>query len=112
MRIGTTPTHAFELPADIVSAVTKVRVIYKQGETIVLKKETDMLSGNTVSFKLTQEETLKFVPNEPVSLQVRVLTAAGDSLVSNIFSVTPFQCLEKLLICCSGYSVQPVGSFS
>ena len=94
MRMGTTPTHTFELPEELSGVVAKVRVIYKQGDSVVLKKETDAVQGNRISFKLTQKETLKFMPTAPVSLQVRALTTGGDSLASDIITVSVYQCLE------------------
>ena len=95
MRMGTTPTHIFTLPEELAGAIAKVRVIYKQQDAIVLKKEMEAVQSNVVSFKLTQEETLLFVPGEPVYIQVRVLTKEEESLVSNIFSVDVYRCLEN-----------------
>jgi hypothetical protein len=95
LRIGTTPTHIFELPADVACTVSKVRVIYKQNEKIVLRKETEKLEGESAVFKLTQEETLKFSYSDPVKIQVRVLTLGGDALASGIIIVSPYECLEN-----------------
>ena len=38
MRIGTTPTHTFELPSNL-GAIDKVRIAYAQGRDVVLTKE-------------------------------------------------------------------------
>lgn len=95
MRIGTTPTHTFTLPADMVGTVAKVRVIYKQNGAVVLTRDVDKLDGRDAVFKLTQEETLKFSSEAPVSIQLRVLTLAGDALTSNVMVVSPYVCLEN-----------------
>ena len=94
MRIGTTPTHTFTLPADVASTVAKVRVIYSQRDTVVLTKDVTQLTGNAVVLKLTQEETLKFHNRKPVDIQLRVLTTGNNSITSDIITVNPYACLE------------------
>lgn len=93
---GTTPTHYFTLPfsADIVA---NARIVYAQNERVVLKKELPdcECDGNVISVKLSQEETLLFDCNKPVEIQMRVLTNADDSLVSNINVVTVARCLDR-----------------
>ena len=95
MRMGTTPTHTFQLPEELSGKIAKVRVIYNQGDTTVLKKEINGIAGTVVSYRLSQEETLKFQPNKPVLLQMRALTLGGDSLVSDVITVSIHQCLEN-----------------
>ncbi len=84
MRRATTPTHTFTLPFDA-SMVSRFLLTYKQGAKIVLEKtEEDMtVDGNTWSVKLTQNETNRFTSASDVVVQVRVLTPAGDALVSD-----------------------------
>lgn len=85
---GTTPSHTFTLPfsADIIS---KMRIIYKQNDDIILVKTLDdcAVDGNTFSYKLTQEETLLFDSEIKVDIQVRVLTTGNDSLASRIYKI-------------------------
>lgn len=95
MRIGTTPTHTFTLPANIANTVSKVRVIYAQGNAVVLTKDVTQLTGNDVVLKLTQEETLKFHYRKPIEIQLRVLKDDGDVLSSDILTRSPYECLEK-----------------
>lgn len=95
MRIGTTPTHTFTLPTEIASKTAKVRVIYSQGNSVVVAKDVAKLTGNDVVVKLTQEETLKFHKRKPVDIQIRVLTTSGDALTSDIVTRTPYECLEN-----------------
>lgn len=95
MRIGTTPTHTFTLPAEIARIVAKARVVYSQIDKVVLTKEVTQLTGNDVVVKLTQEETLKFHNRKKVKIQLRVLTSGGDSITSDIIEMTPYMCLES-----------------
>lgn len=95
MRIGTTPTHTFTLPADIAGTASKVRVIYAQGNTSVLTKDITDLTGNAAVVKLTQEETLKFHQRKPVLIQLRVLTNSDDALTSDVMVKSAYECLEK-----------------
>lgn len=95
MRIGTTPTHTFTLPAEIAGAAEKVRVIYSQGDKKVLTKDVTELSGNDVIVKLTQEETLKFHQRKPIEIQLRVLTSDANALTSDIIIAQPYECLES-----------------
>ena len=95
MRIGTTPVHTFTLPREIAEQVAKVRAIYCQNGNVILKKETQELEGNHVVFKLTQEDTFLFSPDEMVQIQLRVLTKTGDALTSNVVVGEPYICLEN-----------------
>lgn len=90
---GTTPTHTFTLPFDSIM-IAKARIIYSQNDNIVLTK-TPTIDGNTLSVKLTQEDTFKLNPNHSVEIQVRVLTPGNDSLASEIIRVPVSRCLEE-----------------
>ena len=94
MRIGTTPTHTFTLPADVASNTAKVRVIYSQRDKVVLTKDVTELTGNDVVVNLTQEETLKFHHRKPVEIQLRVITTDGNAITSDIITENPYKCLE------------------
>jgi len=98
MRIGTTPTHTFTLPADIAAITAKARVVYSQCYNVVLTKEVTELSGNDVVINLTQEETLKFHNRKPVDIQLRLLTNTGEALTSDIITKTPYDCLERTVL--------------
>ena len=83
---GTTPTHIFTLPFET-TLVKGVKVTYAHNGDIVLEKETQdcKLEGNTVTLKLTQEETLLFENNQLVQVQIRLLLHNGDALCSIIY---------------------------
>ena len=95
MRQGTTPTHTFTIPFDT-GIVAKARVIYAQNNAVkIAKKEPDVKkTGNTISVKLTQEETLRLNHKFNTDIQLRILTNQGDSLVSDIITVSTEQCLS------------------
>lgn len=93
MRIGTTPTHTFTLPADIVSKVSKVRVIYSQGNRAVLTKDVSTLTGNNAVVNLTQEETMQFHDRKPIDIQLHLLTIGGNALTSDIITRQPYEFL-------------------
>ena len=69
---GTTPTITFDFPFDV-SETTKFRMYFIQGKNVVLTKdETDCtISGNSVSVKLTQQETYKFSEKKLVGYKAR-----------------------------------------
>lgn len=93
--IGTTPKHTFVLPFDE-SFISKVRVIYKQGMKVILKKETEDcdIEGNRVTVKLSQQETFLFDEDELVKIQIRVLTSGNESLKSYTIKKAVTECLD------------------
>lgn len=95
MRQGTTPTHTFTIPFDT-GVVAKARVLYAQNDAVkIVKKETDVeMSGNTITVRLTQEETLRLSHKHDTDIQLRIVTKQGDSLVSDIITVSTEQCLS------------------
>lgn len=99
MKRGTTPTHTFTLPFDT-SLLSVVRVIYAQlCKTVLVKTGEDLdLSGNTVTVRLSQEDTLLFNCSHPVEIQIRVATAAKDVLNSDIMRVPVGRCLESVVL--------------
>lgn len=95
MRRGTSPTHTFTLPFDT-NIVAKVRIIYAQRDVIkIVKKETDCeMSGNTISVKLTQADTLRLSCSLKTDIQLKVLTVSNDSFVSDIITRNTDKCLS------------------
>lgn len=93
MYRATTPTHTYKLPIQT-SDCKIIKVIYKQGETKIIKYYMDnieadgmTLDGDKVIIKLTQEETLMFNAKEPVRAQIRVLTNDDDAFASRRFRI-------------------------
>lgn len=96
---GSTPTHVFDLPIST-DSIKSLRITYVQGaKTILEKTEQDAsMGGESISVKLTQEETLGFEERCPVKIQLKVLTAGGDVLPSQIFTVPVEQVLNEEIL--------------
>ena len=96
---GTTPTHIFRLPFSVL-AIQDVRVIYAQRDEQILVKETAdcTLEGNRISVTLTQEDTFKFDHSKCVQIQLRVSTAGGQVLASQIKHIDVEKCLDSEVI--------------
>lgn len=93
---GTTPTHIFTLPFEA-KLISNIRIIYTQGDEQILVKEVKdcNIDGNTVTVRLTQEETFLFDCKKYVEIQVRVLTAEKDALNSDPIKVSVEKCLDN-----------------
>lgn len=101
----TTPLQEFIFEEDPQLNFTRIVISYSQKDKIILEKEKSDLefseptgynqSTYVASFRLTQEETAKFDPDDIVSIQVRVLTVDGNSLPSEIFECSVDDVLKK-----------------
>lgn len=91
---GTTPTHIFNVNVDL-SEAEVIYITYKQSESIVVEKEKAdcTVSGETISVKLTQEDTLKF-NTAPVEIQIRARFPDGSAIASNIMQTTVTRILK------------------
>lgn len=97
MRRYETPTHYIELPFDT-SMVAKARLVYSQNDVQILVKELSdcQCEGNTLSVRLTQEETALFDCKKMfVEVQLHILTTGNDSIVSDIEKVPVDKCLDN-----------------
>ena len=96
---GTTPTHKFNVDIDT-GLIDKLRISYEQNGKIVLWKEKKdcTLSGNTITTKLSQEETIEFDAPSNVRVQLHATTANGDSLVTKPVSVPVYILLDKVVL--------------
>lgn len=82
---GTTPVHTFLVDLDLTSAEV-IYVTYKQGRNILIEKEKDDLdvTAESLSFKLTQEDTLALKTAEVCEMQIRARFPDGTAVDSNI----------------------------
>lgn len=89
MRRATTPTHTFTLPFEA-SEIKALVISYEQCEKIVLEKRKNdvVLSGNTVSLTLKQEETNLFKCHHEIGIQMRVQLQDGNVLASDMATIT------------------------
>jgi hypothetical protein len=80
--------------------VEKVRVYYAQKDVLkITKTEADVeMDGNTISLRLTQEDTFLLEGNKMTLIQLRVVTKNGDSFVSDIVTVVTEQCLSDEVV--------------
>lgn len=97
----TTPTHTFTLP-EAAATYAEIQITYKQGETKVVKHAQDgtippgmSFDNKNVIIRLEQAETKRFKANDYASVQVRVLTAGGESHASQIFKCMIYQVLNE-----------------
>ena len=109
---ATTPTHIFTLPLAI-DTIRRCRVTYSQCGVNVLTRdvgiEVDDSSGmidlskagdneTMLTVKLSQTDTVKFADGRDVEIQVRVFTASGDALASEIICVSVNKILDDEVI--------------
>lgn len=97
---GTTPTLTFNLPM-AVSALSEYWVTVSQrydNIRIDRDKTTLTASGSSIVANLTQEETLRLVPDKPVYIQLRVLTSGGDAMASEAFKCSVADVLREEVI--------------
>ena len=87
MRRGTTPTHTFTTDIDLTDAEA-IYITYKQNDKTVIEKEkTDLtITEDSLTVKLTQNETLAFVLDVPVRMQIRARFADGTAVASQVMS--------------------------
>lgn len=96
---GTTPTHKFNIDIET-GLIDKLRISYEQNGKIVLSKEREdcTLTGNTITTKLSQEETIMFDAPGNVRIQLHATTASGDSMVTKPVSVPVYILLDKVVL--------------
>lgn len=96
---GTTPTLEFTIPFET-SLLAEAWVTLSQNKKVVLDKHLSecQCSGNVLTLKLTQEETLKLDCNCLTEIQLRVRTAGGDALASEIMVVSSNRILKDGVI--------------
>lgn len=85
MRRGTTPTHTFTTDIDLTDAEV-IFITYEQSGKAVMEKTADDLTitADSLTVKLTQEETLAFVLGKPVDMQIRARFADGTAVASQV----------------------------
>ena len=87
MRRGTTPTFKIKIDGIRIDELKSIYVTFKQYNTEITKRKEDVeIEENTISVKMSQEETLSFT-NGRVNVQIRGLTDMGIAIGSNIYSV-------------------------
>lgn len=95
MRIGTTPTHYFDVDIDT-SLIKTIKVTYKQCDEIVLVKRTEDCTIEKGRFytTLSQEDTFKFKHDKLVYIQIRLVMFDGKCPSSDVIVKDPYECLD------------------
>ena len=85
---GTTPTLSFTLSFDP-ALLAEAWITLQQSPTDTITKTLSdcEIVGNKLSFTLTQEETLKLIPNAQILIQMRVRFADGSASASQVIRV-------------------------
>lgn len=96
---GTTPKLEFALPFDV-DQIAESYITFVQNNSIVLDKALSdcQAEGNTLTVKLTQEETLKLSSGKAIEIQIRVRTKFDEALASNIIRVNTERILRDGVI--------------
>jgi hypothetical protein len=96
---GTTPTLEFVLPFDT-SLLAEAFVTLAQGGTVVVDKSLKdcNCSGDLLTVRLTQEDTLKLDDKINTEIQIRAKTVSGDAIASNITTVDTERILKDGVI--------------
>ena len=90
LQRGTTPVHSFTLPDDLKGVeLAALYITYAQSGTVRLEKTMDEVTvdSGVITVQLTQEDTLLFRAKATVRIQIRLRTAAGDALASDVIEV-------------------------
>ena len=82
---GTTPILHFTLPFEVSELSEYWITISQRYENIkIVKTSTDCTaSGSEITLMLTQEDTLKLMPDKPAYIQIRALTAEDDYAIAS-----------------------------
>ena len=81
---GTTPTIEIKTDIDLTPmAKVQLTIEDRKGNRLTINQEELTISEDTVTFQLSQKESLSLSPGR-VRLQLRVKTNDGDVLASNI----------------------------
>lgn len=99
MRRGSTPTQRFSVGMDLRGA-EKVYVTYSQAGANVIERTNDesmTIDSTSITFKLTQDETLKLHPGT-VEIQIKFKLADGTVGYSKIMHVPAERVLKDEVI--------------
>lgn len=98
--IGTTPTHIFNIDADLRGAV-EIWISYVQGRNVVLNKVLSdgiSVTEDTLTVVLTQVDTLRFRDSSPVKIQIRARFPNGEAVKSSVINTTADEILKRGVI--------------
>ena len=96
---GTTPTLEFVIPFSV-DQIAELFVSMAQNNKVVIDKDFDEceLSGNKITVRLSQDDTLNFDDSINTEIQVRIRTIDGNALASKIIVVDTGRILKDGVI--------------
>lgn len=98
MRKGTTPSLTFKLPFEV-SNLKNAKVTLCQDGVCVEKYLCDcQTTDDTLTVRLTQNDTFQFMCNSTIDVQLRVVTVNGEALASDVFHLFVDECLDEEVI--------------
>ena len=96
---GTTPTLEFDVPFDTELLAEAYVTLSQNREIVVDKPLTEcQCSGNKITVRLTQEETLKLDCECNTEIQIRARMVDGNAVASNIITVSTNRILKDGVI--------------
>lgn len=99
IKRGTTPVIKCEFPFDTTDLVEAILTIRQLGCVTVEKYIGDAnRDGTTLSYTLSQEDTLKLDHKYPIEIQVRAKTTYGSALASLISEIEVGEVLKDGVI--------------
>ena len=84
IRRGTTPIHVFTTDIDLSQATALYITYYQQYRTFEKTIEDCIITSDSVTVSLTQDETLLLSSDDIVEIQIRALFSDGRAVASNI----------------------------
>lgn len=96
---GTTPLIQCIFPFEL-SSLTEVFLTIKQRGKVIIEKGIDEADENDkiLTFRLTQEDTLKLDEKVPAEMQVRAKTNTGTAPASNVVEISVGKILKEGII--------------
>lgn len=101
MYRGTTPTLTFKANFDL-NTVKNLIIVFKQGERVKLEKyfqdcKIDFENKN-ISVKLSEDETMEFIPNKDLHIQMRIRFEDGTITSSKVMTNYVDDILEEDIV--------------
>ena len=101
MYRGTTPTLTFKANFDL-DTIINLTIVFKQGGEIKLKKylqDCEVDTGHKkISVTLSEDETIEFIPNKDLHIQIRIRFEDGTVISSKVMTIYIDDILEENIL--------------
>lgn len=98
IETGATPVHIFNVDTDLTHA-TAMWITYMQNGIIrvnkTLENDNIEITADTVTVRLTQQDTLSFLDNVPVKIQIKCKFSNGNIAKSTVIHTSASECLNR-----------------